>query len=106
MSGYVIMGDGLPHIPMDMDSQLNYTFDWRDWLAQEANDSTIASATVALEAGLQEVERRIGDGLVTVFLKVGSGGMVGGSYRAVCRITTAPDGLIEDRTIVLDITER
>lgn len=85
----------------DPAARLDYTWDWTDWLA--AVSDTIASATVAVPAGLTAVGAAVvTDVMVTQRIE---GGILGETYRAVCQITTT-DGLIDERQLYLTIAER
>lgn len=85
----------------DPSARLDYTWDWKLWLAEVAD--TISSATVTVPAGLTAVEAPVvGDTAVTQRVE---GGDVDGAYRMVCQITTV-GGLIDQRSIDLTISER
>lgn len=82
----------------DPSARLDYTWDWRPWLA--AINDTIDTATVYVPEGLTAFgERVLDDGLVTQRVE---GGVVGDTYKMVCRITTV-GGLIDEKTINLTI---
>lgn len=82
----------------DPSSRLDYTWDWRPWLA--AINDTADTATVYVPEGLTAVGEPVrNDGLVTQRVE---GGVVGETYKMVCRITTA-GGLIDEKTINLTI---
>ena len=98
---FITGSDGYPHIDKDPDSQINYTWDWTAWMTRSGSTS-ISNATITPDAGLTLVGSPIiVSGLVTGVL---SGGTLGNSYKVRCRINTN-DGLIEDRTIVVDMKE-
>lgn len=82
----------------DPSARLDYTWDWRPWLA--AINDTVSTATVFVPEGLTAVDATvIDDGLVTRRVE---GGTVGETYKMVCRITTT-GGLIDEKTIHLTI---
>jgi hypothetical protein len=82
----------------DPSARLDYTWDWRPWLAKI--DDTASTATVVIPEGLTAVNATvIDDGLVTQRVE---GGVVGETYKMVCRITTA-GGQIDEKTINLTI---
>ena len=99
---FTIGSDGFPHKTADPNSKKLYGWDWTDWLAQQGA-TTIQSAVVTVDAGLTLVgSATLAAGLVTQVIQVT--GAVGASLKAVCRVTTT-SGIIDDRTIVLDIAE-
>lgn len=82
----------------DPSARLDYTWDWRPWLA--AIDDTVSTVTVFIPEELTAVGATVNDdGLVTQRVE---GGDVGVTYKMVCRITTT-GGLIDEKTINLTI---
>jgi|SRR4051794_7088071 hypothetical protein len=82
----------------DPSARLDYTWDWRPWLAA-INDS-IDEAAVYTPEGLTAVGEPVtNDGLITQRVE---GGVLGETYKMVCRITTV-GGLIDEKTINLTI---
>lgn len=82
----------------DPSARLDYTWDWRPWLAKI--DDSMSTATVTVPEGLAAVNSTvIDDGLVTQRV---AGGIVGETYKMVCRITTT-GGQIDEKTIHLTI---
>lgn len=88
-----------PSIVKDPNARLDYAWDWTDWLEEGDSISeavVLTSGTLAADPPLLEAAR------VTVFL---SGGKVGVTETATCRVTTAA-GRIDDRTLYLRIKPR
>lgn len=84
----------------DPDAALDYTWDWTGWLAE---NETIASHAVEVEAGTVNIDSTTATGTtVTAWI---SGGAARETCRVRCRITTS-QGRTDDRTIVLTIRER
>ena len=99
---YVIKSDGFPHKTADPNSKKLYGWDWTNWLAQQGATS-ILSAVITVDTGLTLVGvAGVAGGLVTQVIQVA--GAAGSSLKAVCRVTTT-SGIIDDRTIVLDVAE-
>lgn len=95
--------DGFPHIDKSPGAELTYTLDWVDWLSNR-NQSGLASAVVTPDSGLTMTgAAQIAGSKVTALLKAG---LIYGSYKAAYRIVSSPDGLIDYRTIVIDIKQR
>lgn len=69
-------------ITKDPDSDLDYVFNWSDWLGAD----TIASCTVTAAAGLTAHDKSNTTTAVTIWL---SGGTAGTSYTVTCEIVTA-----------------
>lgn len=85
----------------DPAARLDYTWDWVDWLAEISD--TISTATVTVPSGLTAVGLpAITPTAVTQRIE---GGVLGGYYPVVCQITTT-DGLIDERTINLTISNQ
>ena len=100
---FVIHVDGFPHAPKDPNAVIRYVWDWSKWVIGIAGER-IASAAVTPDAGITPVgSMTLLDNKVTQLF---SGGTAGASYKVVCQIRTAPSGLVDDRTIVIDVTER
>jgi hypothetical protein len=98
---FIIGSDGYPHIDKDPNAQINYTWDWTSWLTRSGSTS-ISTTSVTPDTGITVVgSPAISSGLVTAVV---SGGTLNGSYKLVCRINTN-DGLIDERTIVVDVKE-
>lgn len=85
----------------DPDSQLDYAVDWASWLNTGA---TIATSAWTVPAGITEVTSGLQNADTKAVVTV-SGGTVGNTYALVNRITTS-DGLTDDRTIYLTVTEK
>ncbi len=80
---------------------LDYSWDWSLWLGQ-VND-TIASATVRSADGVVMVDEPVVDD--TLVTQRVSGGALGSYCSLVCQITTS-GGLVDERTIYLNIEDR
>mgnify|MGYP001013562374 CR=1 FL=1 len=98
---FIIKSDGYPHIDKDPGAKLPYTWDWTVWLANMGSAS-IDDATITATGLTVHGVAQINGGLVS---QVISGGTAGTSYPVTCRVQTN-DGLIDDRTIVIDVKER
>jgi len=88
----------------DPDSRLDYGYDWTPWL--EAGDSILTSTWV-LDPGNPDTALIIDSfnfagALTVVYLKAGT---VGKRYVVTNRITTL-NGLIDDRSIQVDVVQR
>ncbi len=91
-----------PLIEKDPDATLDYPFDWTQYLAPLTD--TITAAEFILELPLV-LDRQILNSEGTIAVAWISGGTVGETHRATCRITTA-EGRVDDRSIFLKIKER
>jgi hypothetical protein len=89
-----------PKYKHDPDSNVDYSVDWTDWLADTGGD-TIASAQWIVPTDLTASNESHTTTAATVWL---SGGTVGTDYTVVSRITTV-DGRIEDQSIILKCQE-
>jgi len=99
---FVIESDGYPHITKDPDAKMPYTWDWSAWLSK-VGSASISSAIVSVPTGLTSYGAvSIVGGMVSQIIL---GGTVGQSYSVSCKVTTN-DGLIDQRTIVIDVAER
>lgn len=100
---FMVKADGFPHAPKDPSAIIRYVWDWSRWLVGVSGEGIDATAITA-EDGLTLVgSTTLANNRAT---QVFAGGTVGQSYKAVCRITTAPSGLVDERTIVIDVVER
>jgi hypothetical protein len=98
---YEISNSGRATITKDPDAVLDYSWDWTDWLADVAD--TIASHEITVSGVTLNSSSNDGQ-IVTAVL---SGGTLGQTAQAQCRITTASSpARIEDRTIFLKIRAR
>lgn len=70
-------------VQKDKDAQLDYSFDWSDWLAA---DDTILSSTWEAEAGIQVVSSSLQGSVATVWL---AGGTPNNWYVVTNTVTTA-----------------
>lgn len=83
----------------DPDANLDYPFDWSDWLP---SGDTISSVTWVVSSGLIQGTTSNTATSATIWL---SGGTSGNAYSVTCRITTS-QGRIEDRTITIRVSQR
>lgn len=99
---YSLTNPSKPTITKDPNAVLDYSWDWSEWLAPLTD--TILSFQIILGTGSTlavDSSLRVG-GVVTAFL---SGGTLGATESATCRIVTA-GGRTDDRTIYLKIAQR
>jgi hypothetical protein len=93
----------------DPNSTLDYSWDWRDWLAQVGDSIVTATFIVTDPEGattpLVVASSVHFDGMVTAFV---SGGTVGKTHKLTCRITTnsTPTPRTDDRSLYIIIRER
>lgn len=83
----------------DPDANLDYVFDWSDWLE---TGETISSYVTTVPAGLTKGTESELSGKVAVWL---SGGTANSVYQVACKITTSL-GRIDERTIEIDVQHR
>lgn len=91
----------MKEIIKDPDAELDYLFDWSDWLV---DGDTISVKAVIPEIGITVKSSEIVDVNTAVVVWL-SGGTVGRGYNVVCRITTAA-GRIDDRTLRAIVKQR
>ena len=89
----------MKRIPKDPDAQLNYSFDYSDWL--ETGD-LIASYLLIDSTDITIESQSNTDTVVTAVI---SGGIANAEETLTCRVTTT-NGLIDDRTIILEMGDR
>lgn len=88
-------------VPKDPQAQLDYTFNWSQWLP---GGSTIASVIWTIPAGITQIASSFTNTTATVWV---SGGTVGTTYTVTCRITTnAATPLIDERSVTLVVEQR
>lgn len=80
----------------DPDDELDYKFDWSNWLA---TGETISSYTITTETGLTKDSDSESSGVVTVWL---SGGTAGNDYDVACKITSSA-GRVKERTMTFRV---
>jgi hypothetical protein len=97
---YVIGSNGKATIEKDPDAVLDYSWDWTAYLALVSD--TIASVSYVLSAGLTSSLASHTTTVAKVFL---SGGIIGTTESATCRIVTA-GGRTDDRTIYLKMVAK
>lgn len=83
----------------DPNASLPWQFDWTQWLVA---DTITGTPVVTVDAGLTSSGQTNTTTKVNITL---SGGTVGVTYKVACKITTAA-GLIDERTILIRVTER
>ena len=83
----------------DPDANLDYGFDWSDWLA---DGETILTSTWTVTTGLTKDSDSSNDTATTIWV---SGGTAGTSYTITNHITTSA-GREDDRSHVLKVKDR
>lgn len=83
----------------DPNAELDYGFDWSDWLA---DGETISSSSWEVDSGITVVSSSASTTRTVVWL---SGGTVGETYKATNSIVTSV-GRKDDRTLYVYIEER
>ncbi len=83
----------------DPSAELDYVFDWTEWLATV---ETITDHTITADTGITVDSSTEDAGKVTVWL---SGGTAGINYKVACLITTSA-GRTDERTIWIKVTDR
>jgi len=83
----------------DPSAELDYVFDWTEWLA---TGETITDHTITPDTGITVDSSTEDTGKVTVWL---SGGTAGINYKVACLITTSA-GRTDERTIWIKVEER
>ena len=87
----------------DPDAELDYSFDWSDYLA---TGETISSQTMTVESGLTlgtgEKAPSESDGIVVFWL---SGGPAGEDYDVACKIVTSASRT-DERTMTIRVKNR
>jgi hypothetical protein len=86
-----------PYLLKDPDANLDYTFDWTEWL----DGDSISSAEVTVTGGTKGATSNTSTA-VTVWV---SGGTVGQTITVACKITTSA-GRIDERSVRLKVQER
>ena len=86
-----------PYLLKDPDSNLDYTFDWTEWL----DGDTVASSTVTVTGGTKGTTSNTSTA-VTVWV---SGGTSNQTITVACKITTSA-GRIDERSVRLKVQER
>ena len=100
---FLVTASGKPTITKDPNAVLDYSWDWSDWLAEISPTSAIASHAIITDGVTKDSSSSDG-AIVTAII---SGGTVGQTASATCRITTDDTPpRIEDRTLYFKIKER
>ena len=86
-------------VAKDPDGVIDWRWEWEDWLS--AGDS-ISSHTATPAVGITVDSSTINGTGIDVVL---SGGTAGTSYDVTVQITTAA-GLVDDRTVTLEVAEK
>ena len=95
------MSSGRVTYVQDPAAELDYVWDWAEWLGED----TIASASVAAEPDGLTVDRvAVGEGSQTVTAWF-AGGSEGATYAVTCHIVTAA-GRVDERTVYVRIQDR
>lgn len=82
--------------------RIPYTFDWSDWLVELGQ--TIASRVTTVGPGLVRYGSDVTTSMTTTVTV--EDGEYGREYPIVDRITTTPDGIIAERTILIRVRKR
>lgn len=88
--------------PKDPDSEEVFGINWTAYLAEIADDETIASSSWTVPSGLTEESDSFTDTHANVKL---SGGVVGATYRVTNRITTS-GGTTDDESLIISVAEQ
>ena len=83
----------------DADANLDFTFDWSDWLA---TGETISTFTITEDTGITSGTESQSGGIVTYWL---SGGTVGTNYKVACKIVTSA-GRTDERSVTVKVVNR
>lgn len=86
----------LPHDPNASDI---YRWNWLDWL----NGETISAQSIVVDAGITAALVTLGATYVDIRI---SGGTAGQTYGVTSRVTSSPNGRIQDRTVKFAVRER
>ena len=89
-------GVTLPHDPNASDI---YRWNWLDWLDGE----TISTQSIVADAGITAALVTLGATYVDIRI---SGGTAGQTYGVTSRVTSTPNGRIQDRTVKFAVRER
>lgn len=98
---YKLDASGIPTIHKVIEEELDYTFDWTDYLAMTPGDS-ITSEAVTITGRIVKGDVVREGAMVTVWL---SGGAPGYKASAHCQIVTAA-GRTAKRTINIEVVDR
>lgn len=101
-------GTGKKSTIKDPQATLDYSFYWKDWLAEIGDEIAVLTASVDNPAGaavpLTIVSQTHFDGIATVFV---SGGTLGKEHALRCRIaTSSTPPRVDERTLYIKIRER
>lgn len=83
----------------DPDADLDWIFDWNDWLAEF---ETISSVTFFTDPGITPHDPANTQKTATIWLAGGTEGQV---YKITCRVTSS-EGRTDDRSFTLRCTNR
>jgi hypothetical protein len=102
---YIIGSDGYSHIDADIGANLPYGFDLTQWVLSKG-ETGIQSATCTADAGPTKI-----GAVVVVGSKIAqqcdiSTCVVNKSYKLKFGFTSSPNGLKDERTLVLDVKQR
>ena len=89
-------GITLPHDPNASDI---YRWNWLDWLDGE----TISAQSIVADAGITATLVTLASTYVDIRI---SGGTAGQAYGVTSRVTSSPNGRIQDRTVNFAVRER
>lgn len=105
---YVVSATGKPVITKDPDANLDYTFDWSEWLAPIDDTILSGNATISTIAGdllPANITQQAVTGNSTGVTAWVDGGTVGNQYTVDCHIETV-EGRQDDRRIYITIKDR
>lgn len=90
----------------DPDSREVYTFDWTDWLVDDAQLSTSTWTVSGPDAALTTDHAGIVDGLLKTRVRI-NGGTAGKTYQLTNRVTTdETPAQTDDRSITIRVVNR
>jgi len=102
MNGISLLNPSKPTIEKAPAADLDYGFDWTEWLAERGD--TIASASVTASGGLTPTPATHDGKVVSTTV---SGGVDGTEGVLTCRITTVgPPARTDERSIWIEVRQR
>ena len=107
-SAITVAASGRKFATKDPQGTLDYSFYWKDWLAEIGCNISTLTASVVNPAGIDRpltiTSQTHFDGVATIFV---SGGTVGKTHQLTCRITTdSVPPRIDERSLFIKIKER
>lgn len=86
-------------VPHDPNASEIYRWNWLDWLDGE----TISAQSIVADAGITAALVTLASTYVDIRI---SGGTAGQEYGVTSRVTSTPNGRIQDRTVKFAVRER